>query len=229
MSALLPEGIILTPEGIHVLRNDSHLSRWLEQAGRLDIAEAEISSFAHLIPAGGTVIDAGACLGDHTATYAKLVGPTGTVLAFEPGLLTYEALWRNFQDKPHVLCFHAALGHHEGRTFHKLAENVGGSHLGDEGDSVKLTTIDALGLARLDFCHFDAEGFEPQVLRGGRETLTRLKPAMVLEINKGALARFGSTAETVYTLLNELGYDWAEMAGGTRESEQRDILCLPRK
>ena len=64
--------IIKTKEGIHVLKNDSHLSRWIEEHGRLDIAAHEISFFAKYIPQGGVMVDAGACLGDHTETYAQL-------------------------------------------------------------------------------------------------------------------------------------------------------------
>lgn len=226
----LPEGIIRTPEGIYVLRTDSHLSRWCEQAKRLDIAEGEIAHFASHIPVGGIVIDAGACLGDHAATYSKLVGPTGTVLAIEPGELTYQALWRNMEAYPNVKAIHAALGAHEGRARHEIAENVGGSHLGGDGeDNVDLTTIDALKLGRLDFIHLDCEGFEPFALRGGTETIRRCRPAMVIEINKGALARFGQRDTDVYLTLNDLGYDWRELwEGHGTHMEQRDILCLPR-
>ncbi len=226
----LPKGILLTPEGIHVLRLDSHLSRWIEQAGRLDIARDEIASFASHIPEGGVVIDAGACLGDHTATYAKLVGPNGKVIALEPGLLTYEAMWRNFQNVPQVFAYHAALGSQEGRAHHSMGENVGGSHLADPGPgNVEVTTIDALCLGRLDFVHLDCEGCEPDVLRGGANTLRALHPAMVIEINKGALARFSHKDEDVYRILEELSYEWREFGDGNRQMEQRDILCLPKK
>jgi FkbM family methyltransferase len=224
----LPEGIIRTPEGVHVLKADSHLSRWVEQAGRLDIAEAEIAHFAGHIPEGGVVLDAGACIGDHTATYAKLVGPLGKVIAIEPGELAYQALWRNFQDVPQVATIHAALGAHEGETCHVMAENVGGSHIGNDGPpNVALTTIDALRLPRLDFVHLDAEGMEPDILRGGRETLKRFMPVMVIEINKGALARFGHKDEDVYRILDELGYGWREMFDHCHAGmEQRDIIAI---
>lgn len=222
--------LVKTEHGIWIVEPDSHLGAWLKQAGKLDIAEGEIAHFASHIPAGGTVIDAGACLGDHTATYAKLVGPTGTVLAFEPGWLTYQALWRNFEAVPQVKCFHAALGMHEGRACHTLAENVGGSHIANDGeDNVEMTTIDALLLARLDFCHIDAEGCEPDIIRGGLQTLRRCRPVMVIEINKGALARFGHKDEDVYRALAEAGYGWRELFDfNNREMEQRDILAIPQ-
>ncbi len=226
----LPEGIILTPQGIHVLERDSHLSRWIEQSGRLDIAEGEIAHFAGYIPKGGTVIDAGACLGDHSATYAKLVGSTGTVLAFEPGWLTYQALYRNFDGIPQVKCHHAALGRAAGRSCHNLAENAGGSHLSNDGqDNVDVVAIDDLRLGRLDFCHFDCEGFEPLVLQGGRETFLRLRPVMVIEINKGALARFGFKDEDVYRALDDMRYGWGELwETHNRDMEQRDIIAFPK-
>lgn len=225
----LPTGIIKTPEGIHVLERDSHLSVWVREHKRLDIACNEIAAYAQRIPVGGTVIDAGACLGDHTATYAKLVGPTGRVLAFEPGWLTYQALWRNFEGVEQVHAHHAALGSRTGRAHHEMAENVGSSHLASEGqDNVEVIPIDGLMLERLDFCHLDAEGMEPDILCGAANTIARLRPVMVLEINKGALARFKHTDETVYRLLAEYGYKWEELTGGNRELEQRDILCLPQ-
>lgn len=226
---LLPAGILKTPQGVYVLEKDSHLSRWCESHGRLDIACNEIAAYAQYIPAGGTVIDAGACLGDHAATYANLVGPTGTVLAFEPGWLTYQALWLNFENVPQVKCHHAALGSQVGRGHHEMAENAGSSHLTSEGqDNVEVVTIDSLGLSRLDFVHLDAEGFEFEILRGAEKTLRSLRPVMVLEINKGALGRFGHTDETIYCMLAILGYKWQELGvGDLRHYEQRDILCLP--
>jgi hypothetical protein len=52
---------------------------------------------------------------------------------------------------------------------------------------------------------------------------------MVIEINKGALARFGNKDDDVYTLLNELGYNWRELWDThNRDMEQRDILAIAR-
>lgn len=220
--------IVRTEYGFWIVEPDSHLGAWCLESKRLDIAADEIAHYARHIPVGGTVIDAGACLGDHTATYAKLVGPTGTVLAFEPGWLTYQALWRNFDGVPQVKCHHAALGRTAGRSHHELAENVGGSHLTNEGqDNVDVVAIDELGLSRLDFCHIDAEGFEPLILQGATETLRRFQPPIVLEINKGALARFGFKDSDVYDRLAEIGYQWREIwEGNGPEMEQRDVLAI---
>lgn len=62
-----------TKEGWWVLADDTHLSKWVEEHGRLDHDEA-IASIVEHIPQGGVVVDAGASLGDHTIAYARKVG-----------------------------------------------------------------------------------------------------------------------------------------------------------
>jgi FkbM family methyltransferase len=226
MNDQIPPGLLRTPEGIYVLAVDSHLSAWVAEHKRLDIAAHEIDIFAHLIPAGCTMIDAGANLGDHTITYSQLVGPQGRVIACEPHPLTYQALELNMRGRNNVMPLNVALGDCEGEASFQPAPNAGASCIGGDGSVVvKLATIDSMKLEWLDFVHLDCEGSEPAVLRGARETLLRYKPAMVLEVNKGALARYGSSAEQLYGLLAELGYSWREIGIGRPEMEQRDILC----
>ena len=50
------------------------------------------------------------------------------------------------------------------------------------------------------------EGFEGRVMAGAQETLKRFKPALLLELHHGHLARGGDTAEGVATSLAALGY-----------------------
>ena len=51
---------------------------------------------------------------------------------------------------------------------------------------VEVTTLDAFTAAasidRIDVLHIDAESVEPEVLEGGRETLKRCSPIVVLEV-----------------------------------------------
>ena len=56
---MLPDGLIRTSMGVFVLRDDVYLSRVIEREHRLDMRDniVEISSFAHLIPEGGVVIE----------------------------------------------------------------------------------------------------------------------------------------------------------------------------
>ncbi len=226
----LPDGIKRTNEGHFVLVEDTHLSRWIEQHGRLDVARDEIMSFAKYIPRGGTVIDAGASLGDHTETYAELVGPGGWVWAFEPHPMTFLALRENFKGEDNVHCYNMALAAKSGKQPFVLHPNIGASYLADLGDvSVDTQMIDNLNFHHLDFVHLDCEGMEVDVISGGANTLHRFKPVMVVEVNHDWLARYGQTETTLKQLLSEIGYTTEELQPSHGPHlAQRDILCLPK-
>jgi len=226
----IPAGILRTPQGIYVLEKDSHLSRWIENHGRLDLADGQIAFFRQYIPPGGTVLDAGACIGDHTATYARLVGASGTVIACEPNPLAFECLKRNFEDDPRVRMLNFALSDALDQLSFHSEENAGASHVSDKGEiAVRCITIDSLSLTHLNLIHLDCEGFEPRVLKGAENTIRRLRPAIVLEINHACLARYGSSESAVLGILAELGYEHRELEPHLNSTyPQRDIIALPK-
>jgi FkbM family methyltransferase len=225
----MTEGIVRTPMGIYVLRDDSCLSRWVEAANTLELPQnlVEIASFAHLIPEGGVVIDAGACLGDHTVTYSQMVGERGKVWAFEPHPLTYEALKLNTLRLRNVYTMPAALSDTAVGEHLQRDQNIGASYLADEGERVSSWTLDGLMLDRCDFIHLDAEGWEPRILRGGREMLRRCRPAMVIEVCDKHLRRAGSSEAELMALLHELDYEVLSVPSHV-EPELRDVMCVPR-
>ncbi len=221
--------IIKTKEGIHVLANDTHLSRWIEDHGRLDIAKHEISFFSKYIPKGGVVVDAGACLGDHTATYAELVGPTGFVFAFEPHPDTCEALRLNFQAAHNVVVSNVALGSAHTDASMNLSPNIGASYIAPEGCLVPMRKLDEYSFPRLDFVHLDCEGMEVDVIWGAIKTIAKFKPVMVLEVNHDCLARYGQSEKELAEILGILGYRWEELhAHHGPHLDQRDIICFPK-
>lgn len=225
----LPAGIIRTKEGHYVLESDSHLSRWVENHGRLDVSDGQIEFYKDYIKSDSVCLDGGACIGDYTATLEKLVGPMGRVMALEPNPLAFEALRLNFANGATVRCLNAGLSDVSGEARMVVEKNAGASYVGVAGVPVTLTTIDALGFNRLDFVHLDCEGFESRALLGGSATLARCHPVIVLEINHGCLARIGLKEEDVLGALRDLGYRWAEIEPHLNSSyPQRDIICFPK-
>lgn len=225
----LPDGIIRTPEGIYVLRDDSHLSRWVENHKRLDISDGQIAFYADLIKPGMACLDAGACIGDYTATLAKLVGPSGHAMAVEPNPLAFDALRLNFQGNPVVEVRNAALSDVPGHAFLKRQPNAGASYVDEEeGIPIRVTTIDELGFNHLDFIHLDCEGYELQAILGGANTIRRDRPVIVLEVNHACLQRIGIAEANVLDGLRRLGYAWREIEPHHGPHlPQRDIIAFP--
>jgi hypothetical protein len=53
----------------------------------------------------------------------------------------------------------------------------------------------------------DVEGAELDVLRGARQTITRYRPALIIEHDTGPAAVYGATPAMLHEFLDEAGYD----------------------
>jgi FkbM family methyltransferase len=177
-----------------------------------------------LIPPDGIVFDVGAHAGQYTKLFARLA-ERGFVFAFEPGSYARTVLRAAIMVNRlnNVAIVPLALGSRAGTATLAMPVKSSGSygfglsHLGpaDAGREIRaelvgVATLDeataALGLDRLDFIKADIEGWELQLLRGGRATLARLKPALFLEMNRAQLARAGDDLDAAWMFLSELGY-----------------------
>ena len=69
----------ITKEGIAILENDTHISKWVEESGKLDHDQNDIPLILKYINEGDTVVDCGAFIGDHTIAYLnrRSVNPEG--------------------------------------------------------------------------------------------------------------------------------------------------------
>lgn len=218
-----------TKEGIWVLVTDSHISRWVEEKGTL-AHDGALSLVLNEINQGDIVIDAGAFIGDSTASFLERVGLTGKVLAFEPNMDAWECLRRNC---PRAISHPFALGA-PGYPMLELTpeENAGARYLRkfgfdkEKGYAVHVATLDSLGLKQCDFVKCDAEGFELHVLKGAEQTINRFHPKLLLEVNQGALRRQGTNPLELYGWLKDHGYDYRIIQPECSESDpQYDILC----
>ena len=218
---------ILT-NNIAVLARDSHISSWIEQEGRLCHDKCVGLFILPLIPVGGTVVDGGAFIGDHTIAYLEKVGPTGRVLAFEPNPDAMECLQHNC---PRAEFHLYALGRTYERSKLEIHENAGASRLAPIGTAdVFVMPLDAIKFDRLDFIKLDLEGSEVAALQGAAKTIAQHRPVMVIEMCDGHLQRQGSSAEELQTLLTSWGYRYRSLNPGLNMDEpQLDLLCEPEK
>ena len=150
-----------------------------------------------ILAPGMVVVDAGAHVGQYAIIASPLVGPTGSVHAFEPDPETFRQLTANVRLNRggNVVCTQAALGRERGTAPLFLADvsNVGGNSLrrtvcsrGRQQD-VGVESLDdyaaARSVARLDVLKADVEGPELLVLEGGARLLGRGRPSMLLEFS----------------------------------------------
>ena len=213
---------------VALLENDSHISKWVIQEGRLDHDRNCLPLLDAYIHKGFTVIDVGSFVGDHTEYYINRVGREGKVYAFEPNIPAFECLEFNMSTYPNVACFNMGVSD----KIHTIAieqnDNVGASHA-IAGDQVKCIPIDVSGLTECHFIKMDCEGMELRALKGAEKTIANFRPTMLLEINRGALERQGTSADEVFAWLNDHGYTYRNIyAEQGLEDDQLDILCLPK-
>ena len=211
-----------------------------------------IPLFRRAIPEDGVVLDVGAHAGQYAKIFSRLT-PRGQVYAFEPGgyarSILRVALALNLCNNVAILPI--GLGAREGSEILTLPVKRPGSygfglaHFGPETrfetvarEAVAISTIERmvtlLGLARLDFIKADIEGWELQLIRGGRDAIQRFRPVVLLELNAPAVARAGDDLAAAFAEIAELGYrPFSLDASGALQplSEPRggDIWWLPNE
>lgn len=176
-----------------------------------------VRCMARVLRPGDFAVDAGANIGFFSLYMSRLVGPTGRVLAIEPGPNNLPKLRANLElnrvanievlakalrigDGPQVLY----TGPDGGLNSMAAHEDAGEAH---EVEAVWIGDV-VVGVPQL--LKIDIEGAERAALAGGKGGLYfRLcLPAFVIaEMNSKALARFGDSPESLRMLMSISGYD----------------------
>lgn len=179
------------------------------------------------LPEGSVVLDAGANIGLVTIPVAQLLTKKGGVVhAFEPQKMMSYALCGALalNDLENVEVYHQALGESNGiltadRVDYSQPQDFGLFSLAVQSEqhphTVSVTTIDSLGLPRLDFLKIDVEGMEVDALKGGRETIESHLPWCWVEYWKG-------DTESIKAQFKDLDYIFYMM-------DQLNMLCAPNK
>lgn len=167
---------------------------------------------ARFLAAGDLFVDVGANIGLYSLLAARAVGPGGTVIAFEPHPVAAARLRENaaLNGFENVEIHETAAGAATGQTH--ITEGLDTvNHVVPEGGvgtvAVRLESLDGVvGSRPAALVKIDAEGFEPEVLRGAMRLLDeRRVGALVIELREHS-ARYGSDDAGVVQALETCGY-----------------------
>ncbi|MEM7416354.1 MAG: FkbM family methyltransferase [Gemmatimonadota bacterium] len=190
-------------------------------------------AIAELVSSGDRVWDIGAHYGYAALVAARRAGAEGEVTCFEPSAFNRWYLERHLQwNGERVDVVASALADEVG-----VSEfgGKGGSvafHLGGEGETVSMTTIDRIvaeGRPLPDVMKVDTEGAEHRILEGAREAFRRsdVRPLMMVSVHRAQLL------DPCVAWASEFGYRVLGSRAIRRHQEgapwhgDPDLLCVP--
>lgn len=173
------------------------------------VYEADDLRFAETrIQEGDVVLDVGANVGYCAARFAKMVGPSGSVYAFEPSRTCLRNLYSLVDSNPSGPISVVPQGVAEssrsstyfetGRTishgYGRLDHRPSQRHTVTDESTVQVTSLDDFcrlsQIDQVDFIKIDVEGAEYAVLRGfGEMFRSGLRPNLMIEMSGGSKER----------------------------------------
>jgi FkbM family methyltransferase len=207
---------------------------------RFRVDRAELRFVRDSLRPGQVAVDVGCHKGAYTYWMRRQVGPAGAVFAFEPQPRQVAYLRKVFTSLPfdNVVLVPMALSDHVGQASLHVPTGAGQTHaaslergaharssllaaysLGGSSISVDVTTLDAYFSDQSrgpDFIKIDVEGHELAVLHGGRETIKKHRPALLIECE--SRHRPDGDVRPVFELLESLGYAGTFFYDGRRRS-----------
>ena len=178
---------------------------------------------------GNVVVDVGANMGFFSLIASRLVGPSGRVIACEPGKNNLPQLrhhiYKNLATNVDIVeqpiwCSNEMV------TFYINADSRGGNALFDPANwwsndrsrakpepiEMRATMIDRLFdsdmAAKVRLIKIDTEGAEQKILEGASGLLSTVRPPFIVsEINPHGLAQSGCDETTLRKFMSQFGYD----------------------
>lgn len=192
--------------------------------------EAGIKLLLERFPAGGTFVDIGAHLGNHTVAVGKL-GAAGKILSIEANAEIYNILRANIAMNglsriADVAPGGLALGSSAGEAWillnrRKSSETMVKKDRPDEGGPKIRTTLmtgdDWIGDQPVHAIKIDTAGTEVDILRGLRRTIATQKPIMLIDHSSGSFER-------IERLAGEMGMHVVATVPSSRKRRDSSLL-----
>jgi FkbM family methyltransferase len=191
------------------------------------VFEPEIIALAETyIRKGSIVLDIGSNFGQMAVIFSRLVGPEGTVHAFEADASTFELLQRNLRENEcnNVVAHCGAVWREAGLSlfypepdFKRFGSfgSYGIDPNARSGRSVPSLTIDGLGIqGPVSFIKVDVQGSDLFALEGAAHLILRDKPAVVFEYEEQFQAEFCTNFGDYQRFIGDIGYQVEKVVGG---------------
>ncbi len=188
---------------------------WRDYPGAIrGTTEAQLLEwFRNQVHPGETWVDVGAHYGYTALALARLVGPEGHVVAFEPVIASAGsiAITRQLNHYPQMRIVPFALAAKPGihsfdlPVYRGMADST--LREGDWIEPLLVTSFDHIWPSlsgpesRVDGIKIDVQGMEIEALKGMRNTLLRDRPKLVIEFHRGV------DRQAALDLLANVGYD----------------------
>jgi FkbM family methyltransferase len=222
----IPDAVRVGDLTYYVDPNDAAIGADLKKQGFYEPAVTSVVK--RFLKAGQCFVDVGASFGYFATLAGSIVGPTGQVIAFEPGPQNQSMLLLNLASNgirtPQV--HQMALGSEDGFVLYSYSGSngfiipFGGSPSELANRSlVRASTLDAMiGDRRVDMIKIDVEGAEGRVLKGAERVLARDRPAILMEFSPPSLESTSHMSGLdVLTRLTSLGYS-VDVVGTERKA-----------
>lgn len=174
---------------------------------------------------GGTFLDVGSSLGLYPVSLGREVAARGgSIISVEPVPLNLTRQVANLRlngIESLVTILPVGLGSSAGELRMRV-DRSGADHnalIAKDGALVvpirRLDDVmEELGFPNVTLIKMDVEGFEPEVIAGGRETIRRTLPVIFAEFNRERMRINGTTMEPSWTFLTSCGYRCYRLESG---------------
>lgn len=194
--------------------------------------DSEVIDFMkNVLKPGDIFIDIGANIGYISANAAALVGKTGEVHSFEPGLPYYQRLekFSRLNQDYKIIVNQCALGEEEKESYFLLSkENIGANIIVPNNEYEGTVTIPVRRfdtyarekhLENIKLIKIDVECFEFSVLKGFQNyfNTTSNRPKIICEIFPHAYPRFGASLTDLLEYMRQYGYKTYSIYSPQRE------------
>lgn len=187
----------------------------------------ELAFIRQYLPAGGTFLDIGANVGNHSI-HAGIYSDAGRIIPVEPNPLAYRLLILNLvinglQERSvfDYLGYAASDVDREGFAMTERHKNLGAARIvPGAGEIATLRLDDCLRDEVPAVIKIDVEGMEMEVLRGLQKTIRRTRPVLLVEVDRENIHDFAD-----WRLAN--GFDLP--ASIKHYKDNRNFLCVPEE
>ena len=167
------------------------------------------------IKKGDTVVDIGANIGLFTLFFSKLVGTTGRVIAFEPDPENFDVLKKNIElnEITNVTLVQKGVSN-KNESVKLYKDSAAGAHSliknewSKEYTNIQTVTLDDYFRGEeIDMIKIDAEGFELEVIEGGKKLLENNKNMKIISEFGGYYYKRSKPKVLYPKILHEMGFN----------------------